>query len=338
MAIGEARRRERLERGVKVRSDSIYALSSWREIGFLSGPRLALVLGLLIIPLAMPSMYWQRIICIVCIFALLAIAFDFLAEFVGIICLGGALFIGVGGYMAGILNSSFGLSLALTIPIATLGGALICTALLLPCLPLRGIYFAIVSIMYPLLLPRVIEALNIFGGTDGLGGLATFPNIWISQYLIIGITLIAVFALRRLVNEDIGLVLRGIKDNDQAIRASGISIIWYKVQAVFIASAIGCFAGAYLTHLYGWVGLSLFGLDFSILPIAAFVVGGPSTLAGPLLGAFILVPISEMLRTFGAVRMVFYSVVIVLFIAFWPEGLLNYFRRKYEEFEHWVRV
>lgn len=338
MAIGEARRRKRLARGVKVRSDSIYALSSWREIGFLLGPRLALVLGLLIIPLAMPSMYWQRIICIVCVFALLAIAFDFLAEFVGIICLGGALFIGIGGYMAGILNSSFGLSLALTIPVATLGGALICTALLLPCLPLRGIYFAIVSIMYPLLLPRIIEALSIFGGTDGLGGLATFPNIWISQYLIIGITLIAVFALRRLVNEDIGLVLRGIKDNDQAIRASGISIIWYKVQAVFIASAIGCFAGAYLTHLYGWVGLSLFGLDFSILPIAAFVVGGPGTLAGPLLGAFILVPISEMLRTFGAVRMVFYSVVIVLFIAFWPEGLLNYFRRKYEEFEYWVRV
>ena len=302
-------------------------------------PRLTLILGLLIVPLVMPNMYWQRVICMMCIFALLALIFDFLAHFVGIVNLGGALFIGLGGYISGVLNSYFGLSPALTIPIATLAGAAICTLLLLPCLPMRGIYFAIVSLMFPLLLARIIEALNIFGGTDGMAGLTTFPNIWVDQYLIIAVVLITVFALRRLVTEDFGLVLHGIKDNDQAVKASGISITWYKAQAVFIASAIGCFAGAYLTHLYGWVGISLFGLDFSILPIACTVLGGMGTIVGPVvLGAFILIPLTEMLRAFGTLRIVFYCLILVGFIVFKPEGLMNYFQRKYHQFEHWIEV
>jgi len=205
-------------------------------------------------------------------------------------------------------------------------------------LPLRGIYFAIITLMYPLLLPQLIEALSIWGGDEGMRALAIFPNIWVAMYLMIGVLLIALFSLRRLVGEDMGLVLHGIKDNDQAVRASGMSITWYKTQAVFIASAIGCFAGAYLSHLYGWAGPSQFGLDFSILPIAAFVLGGPATLVGPVLGAFILTPLSEALRVFSTLRITFYCVILVGFIVFKPEGLLNYFSRKYNQFEHWVKV
>ncbi len=334
----EARRKERLDRGVKVRAEGIYAVSSIKEIMFLMGPRLALILGLLLLPLLAPNMYWQRVLCIIGVYALLAIGFDFLANFVGLVCLGGALFTGVGGYIAGILNSTFGLSPALTIPIATLGGAFICTLVLLPCLPLRGVYFAIVSFIYPLVAERLIAATGAFGGTEGIFGVTMLPNIWLSQYLIIGMVLICVFGLRRLVNEDVGLVFRGVKDNDQAIRASGMNVTWYKAQAVFITALMGCFSGAYLTHLYGWIGMSLFAIDFSILPLAATVVGGSGTLAGPLIGTLLLVPISETLREFGTLRIVFYSLILVGFIVFWTEGLLNYFRRKYEQFEHWVKV
>jgi len=273
-----------------------------------------------------------------CIYALLAISFDFLANFIGLISLGGALFMGVGGYIAGSLNSAFGLSPVFTIPIATLGGAMICTILLVPCLPMRGVYFAIVTLVYPLLLGKVIEATRIFGGTDGLPGLATFPNKWIDLYLAIGITLIAVFSLRRLVNEDTGLLFRSIKDNEQAVKASGIGITRYKALAVFIASGIGCFAGSYLVHLYAWVGISFFALDFSILPITAAVLGGMGTLIGPLLGAALLVPLSEILRALGGLRIVFYALILILIIGIRPEGLFNYFQRKYHQFEHWIEV
>ncbi len=332
------RRRERLDRGIKVRAEGVYAISSWEEIWYLLAPRLAFVCGVLAIPLLIPSLYWQRVISIVCIYSLLALGFAFLAHFVGLVSLGSAFFIGTGGYIAAILNTSFGLPPVLTIPIATILGACICTGLLYPCLPLRGVYFAIVTLMYPLLFARIIEALNIVGGTDGIVGVASFPNRWIEQYGILAIMIISLFGLRRLVNEDIGLVLRGIKDNDQAVRASALNIDFYKSIAVFIASGLGCLGGAYLVHIYMWSGISQFALDFSIIPIAATVIGGGSTLVGPILGCFILVPISELLRAFGTLRIVFYSLILVAFIVFRSEGIMVYAQRKYHQFEKWVRV
>ena len=338
MGKGDQHRLERLDRGIKVRTEGIYAISSWREMSYLLAPRLLLIVGLLALPLLMPSAYWQRVISIVCIYALLSVGFDLLAHFVGLVSLGGAFFIGVGGYLAAILNTYFGVPLVLTIPIATLAGALICTLLLVPCLPLRGVYFAIATLMYPLILMRLIEALDIFGGTDGLVGVSSFPNPWIERYLIIIILIVVLFSIRRLVNEDYGLLMRGVKDNDQAVKASGISITRVKAVAVFITSLLGCFGGAYLAHIYMWSGLSQFALDFSIIPIAATVIGGGGTLVGPILGAFILVPISEILREFGTLRIVIYCVILVIFIVFKSEGFMVYTERKYHQFQQWVKV
>jgi branched-chain amino acid transport system permease protein len=283
-------------------------------------------------------MYWQRVISMVCIYALLALSFDFLAHFLGLVSLGGAFLIGVGGYISAILNTTFGLSPFVTIPIATIVGAAVCTLLLLPCLPLRGVYFAIVTLMYPLALARVIEALDVFGGTEGILGVDSFPNSWVEQYFVLAMVLLFLFGTRRLVNTDLGLVLRAVKDNDQAVKASGMNITYYKAIAVFIASGMGCLGGACIVHIYMWAGISLFALDFSIIPIAATVIGGAGTLVGPVLGAFILVPISELLREFGTLRIVFYSVTLMVFIVFRSEGLMVYGERKYHQFERWVKV
>jgi branched-chain amino acid transport system permease protein len=293
---------------------------------------------MLLLPLVMPSMYWQRVVSIVCIYALLALSFDLLAHFLGLVSLGGAFFVGIGGYLSAVLNHSLGLPILLSIPLSTLIGACLCTLALLPCLPLRGVYFAIVTLMYPLFLHRLIEALNILGGTDGIMGLDSFPNRWVEQYFMLLVVLLFLFGLRRLVNTDLGLVLRAVKDNDQAVRASGMSITFYKGVAVFIGSALGCLGGACFVHIYMHAGMSLFVLDFSIFPIAATVIGGGGTLVGPVLGCLILVPISELLREFGTLRIVFYALILVGFIVFRSEGLMVYGQRKYHQFERWVKV
>jgi branched-chain amino acid transport system permease protein len=222
--------------------------------------------------------------------------------------------------------------------LAPILGASVCTALLAPCLPLRGIYFAMTTLVYPLLLARVIEATAIVGGTDGLVGVDSFANVWVEKYLILMFLVGATFCLRRLITTDLGLVLRSISDNDQAVKASGINITFYKLVAVWIGSALGSFAGAYFTHLYMFVGLSAFSLDLSILPIACAVVGGIGTLAGPVLGAFILVPLAEMLRDLGTLRIVAYSLLLVALVLFKPEGIMSYLKRKYEQVERWVEV
>ena len=332
------RRKERLDRGIKVRTDGIYALMSWRELSYLTLPRMVLILGIMALPFLAPGMYWQRVLSIVCVYALLALSFDLLAHYVGLVSLGGAFFVGVGGYLAAIFNTTFGLPPEVNILLSTFIGAFLCTLFLLPCLPLRGVYFAIVTLMYPLLLTRVIEALNIFGGTEGIMGIESFQNRWVEQYFIILALLLCFFGLRRLVNTDMGLVFQAVKDNDQAVRASGMNVTFYKAVAVFIASALGCLGGAYLVHIYMWAGMSLFALDFSIIPIAATVIGGGGTLVGPVLGCLILVPASELLREFGTLRIVFYALILVGFIMFRSEGIMVFGSRKYHQFERWVKV
>ena len=84
--------------------------------------------------------------------------------------------------------------------------------------------------------------------------------------------------------------------------------------------------------------MPVFALDYSILPIASAVVGGIGTLAGSVLGAFILVPLSEILRGLGGLRIVIYGLFLVVFTVAIPEGIFHYIQRKYHQIERWVEV
>ena len=330
------KRKERIDRGIKVRSSDIFALLSWREMFYLAFPRVLPVIVCLVLPLVLDP-YWQKVLLSVAVVALLAISWDILAQ-TGMVSLGQALFFGVGAYCSGVMNHYWGLTPLLSIPIASLMGGLICTLVLLPVLRLRGIYFSMVTLIVPLILVRIVEATKIFGGTEGLSGMTPLPSKWVELYLIMIVLLCALFGFRRMMDSDYGLVLKGINDNDRSVINAGINIYWFKAQSLFIAGVIGAFCGAFMTHVYMFVGMPVFALDYSILPIAAAVVGGPGTLAGATLGAFILVPMSEALRGFGGLRIVLYGVFLVVFIVALPEGIFHYIQRKYHQFERWVEV
>ncbi|RLA85764.1 MAG: branched-chain amino acid ABC transporter permease [Deltaproteobacteria bacterium] len=332
-------RKERLDRGIKARCEDIFALSSWREILYLLLPRAVPVLGLLVFPLlkGIVGLYWEKVLVITCAIGLLALSWDLMAS-VGLVSLGQALFFGAGAYIAGALNQAFGLSPLITIPIGTLGGALFCTLLLFPVLRLRGVYFAIITLILPLLFARVIETTKILGGTEGMSGLSPLPGIWFELYVPVVALLMALFGFRRLINEDYGLVLQGIRDNDRAVMSGAINIYKFKAQAVFMAGVAGAFSGAFMTHYYQFVGIPAFAMDYSILPLTCAVLGGVGSFAGPTLGAFILVPLSEVLRAFGTLRVVFYSAFLIICVVGLPEGIFHYIQRKYHQFERLVEV
>ncbi|HSO18393.1 MAG TPA: hypothetical protein VLT88_02985, partial [Desulfosarcina sp.] len=147
------KRRERIDRGIKVRSSDVFALLSWREMAYQAAPRLLPVVACAILPLVLDA-YWQKVLLSVAVFALLAISWDILAQ-TGMISLGQALFFGLGAYCAGVLNHYFHLSPFVTLPAATVLGGLLSTLLLLPVLRLRGIYFSMVTLIVPLMLVRV---------------------------------------------------------------------------------------------------------------------------------------------------------------------------------------
>ncbi|TDA67524.1 MAG: branched-chain amino acid ABC transporter permease [Clostridia bacterium] len=330
-------RRERLDRGIKVRTDDIFALSSYREILYLTLPRLAAIAALLVFPLlkGVTGIYWQNVVLTACTIALLALSWDLLHS-VGLVSLGQAIFFGAGAYATGFFSQHFGWPPLVTIPLATAVGAIFCTVLLYPVLRLRGIYFALITFAMPLLLTRVIEATKILGGNVGMSGLPPLSDTPLDLYLIITVMLICVFGFRRLFDTDYGLVLKAIRENDRSVMAAGFDLQWYRTQAVFIAAIPGAFAGAFLTHYYQFAGLPAFSIEYSILPLASAIVGGPGSFSGVALGAFMLVPLSEALRSFGNLRVVIYSIVVVVFIVILPEGVFNYLQRKYYQIERLV--
>jgi branched-chain amino acid transport system permease protein len=329
-------RKERVDRGVKARSEDVFALSSWREILYLLAPRLLPVLVLFLLALVLP-VYWKKVLVSSAIFGILAMSWDFLVC-AGLVSLGQALFFGVGAYLAGTFHHLWGWPWWLTLPLASLLGGGICTLLLAPVLRLRGIYFSMVTLVLPLMLVRIIEATKALGGTEGLSGIQGFPGLGVELVLSVGMFLAALFGYRRILGTDYGLVMQGIRDNDRSVISSGINAHWFRAQALFLAGCMGALAGAFMTHAYMFVGMPVFALDYSILPITAAVVGGMGSIAGPALGAFILVPLSEALRALGALRIVFYGVFLVIFIVGLPEGLFHYLKRKYHQFERWTAV
>lgn len=302
-------------------------------------PRVLPVVILLILPLmkGVIGLYWEKVLMITCTIALLALSWDLMAA-VGLISLGQALFFGAGAYVTGFLNHSFKLPPIFTIPLGTMVGACFSTLLLLPVVRLRGVYFAIVTLTLPLLLARFIETTKILGGTEGMSGLSPLPNIWVELYVPVFALLICLFGFRRLINEDYGLVLQAIRDNDRAVMSGAINVYWFKAQAVFIAGVAGAFAGAFMTHYNQVVGMAAFAMDYSILPLTAAVLGGVGSFAGPTIGAFILVPLSELLRAVGTLRVVIYSAILIICVVGLPEGVFHYIRRKYHQFERMVEV
>ncbi len=329
-------RKKRLDRGTKARADTIFAIASYREILYLLLPRALPVIVLLTLPLVLRG-YWGKVLIYACMYGLLALSWDFLAS-CGLFSLGQALFFGFGAYIAGILSHHLHLSPIFTIPVAVLGGGMLSAVLLFPVLRLRGVYFAMVTLMMPVLFMKMIETTGLLGGSHGLSALPPFPGEWAAKYLAVCALLVCLFVFRRVMSEDYGLVFRAIRDDDRAVMSAAINIYWRKAQALFFAGAVGAFAGAFMTHHYQFVGMTVFALDYSILPLAACALGGPGTFAGAALGSMVLIPLSEALRALGGLRIAIYCFILILSVIVLPEGVFHFLERRYHQFERLVRI
>jgi branched-chain amino acid transport system permease protein len=332
----KAFRRERLDRGVKARSDSIYVIASSRDMVYLLAPRILPVLFAFVLPLVVGG-YWTKVIVYSAVYGLLALSWDFLAS-CGLFSLGQALFFGVGAYIAGALNYYWHWPVAVTLPVASLLGGAFCTVLISPVIRLRGVYFAMITLVLPMLFTRLIVATKLVGGSHGLTNLSSLGHEWFSTYFALMALFVFLFSFRRIIGEDYGLVLSAIRDDDRAVMSAGINIFWRKVQALFVASAVAAFSGAFMCHNYQFVGPSVFALDYSLMPLAATALGGQGTFVGAVLGSALLVPLSEALRAFGGLRIAFYCAILIASIIGLPEGIFHFMARKYHQFERSVKV
>jgi branched-chain amino acid transport system permease protein len=243
----------------------------------------------------------------------------------------------IGAYTSTLLVMKAGCSSWAALFLSGLVPAVIAFAIGFPFTRLKGIYFAMVTIFVSEMVVLTAEQWrSLTGGSSGIYNIPkpdpivlpgilnlTFSSRLSFYYLALALMLISLFILYAIENSRFGLTLRGIQQSDSLAESVGIYTTWFKV----LAFSIGCFfpglIGGFYSQYIATIGPSTFGFLFTIYVIIYMVVGGQRRFSGPILGAFILSILPEVLRPLKEFQTFFFAGVLMLIIFFMPEGLVG---------------
>ena len=290
------------------------------------------VLLLLALPLITSDFYLLRIIILASIFAVFAASWDLLSGFTGQMNFGHALFFGVGAYGAAMLNQRLGLPPFASIPLGALAAVLAGLVIGIPCLRLRGTYLALTTLAFPIILMGLVFAFpDLTGGELGISGLQRIARSRVvNYYIIVPIMLALVFIMWKITDSNTGIIFHAIREDEVAVRASGINTTRYKLLAFCLAGFFAGVAGGVYAHFMRIAGPSTLEVDMSFQVVIWSVFGGVVTIWGPVGAVFILFPLLEFFRLWPEFRMLMFAVVILLILLFMPQGLLPWLRDKIE--------
>ena len=289
------------------------------------------------IPLGPSTNYLLRVLTSAVLYMILALGLNIVPGFTGLLDLGYVGFYGIGAYTSGLLAIHYDLSLWVILPLAAANGALWGVLLGAPTLRLTGDYFAIVTFGFSELVVLLIRnELWLTRGPMGLPGIPP-PAIfgyaltqgWQYFYLALFLLLVVLVVVVRLENSRLGRAWFAIREDEIAAQCCGINLIRYKVMAFATSAAIGAMGGAFYAKWFRFIHPDMFKFWESILILCLIVFGGMGSIAGTMLGALILIPLTEVLRTalpqsmFNA-RYLIYGLLLVLMMRLRPEGLIPF--------------
>ncbi len=310
------------------------------DVVAIPGRLIALIffLLLLFIPLFTEEPYILRTLIFANIYVIFAVSWDFISGYTGLINFGHALFFGVAAYASALLNLRLGLEPWATIPIgaflAVLAGLIVC----LPALRLRGPYFSLISLAFPLILLGAVFTFTDFtGGELGISGIARISDSRTVEYYISAIVMLgSVLIMWKLTDAKssfvrLGIILHAIREDEIATRASGINTVRYKLLAFAIGGLFAGVAGGFYAHSMRIAGPATLDLFLSFQAIIWTVFGGICSIYGPLVGVYILYPLTEFLRVVPELRILIFAFIVVLILLFMPEGIAVWVRDKIEK-------
>ena len=276
--------------------------------------------------------YHQLIFTLVLIWACFGLSWNMLSGYTGLVSFGHAAFFGLGAYAAVLGQIYLGLSPWLMIPVAALIGAAAGLLIGLPTFRLRGHYFALAMLAYPLALLYVFEWLGFQE--------VTFPMMrespeWFMQFadprfytgIAMALLLLFVLVTRYVERTRFGMALLAIKQNEAAAEAAGIDTLRWKLRAIALSGAIAGATGAlYAVVLLVVTPASVFGMLVSAQALTVSMFGGVGTVWGPIIGAAVLVPLGEILHAelgaaYPGIQGVILGVAIIAVILAAPEGV-----------------
>jgi ABC-type branched-subunit amino acid transport system ATPase component/ABC-type branched-subunit amino acid transport system permease subunit len=276
--------------------------------------------------------YHQLIFTLVLIWAAFGLGWNMLSGYTGLISFGHAAFFGLGAYSTVLAQINFGISPIIMIPLSGVIGAAAGLLIGLPTFRLRGHYFALSMLAYPLAMVYVFDWLGYQE--------VTFPMVrensaWFMQFsdpraytVIALIMLLAFVVVTRIVERTrFGMALIAIKQNEAAAEAAGINTLEWKLKAIALSGAMAGMAGAlYSVVLLVVTPQSVFGMLVSAQALTVAMFGGVGVVWGPIIGAAFIIPVGDILHaelgsSFPGIQGVILGIAIVLVILAAPEGV-----------------
>lgn len=265
--------------------------------------------------------YLQATLVTIGINIILAVSLNLITGFTGQFSLGHAGFMSIGAYVSALIiiqmPTTLGFILGVFSGAAT--AALIGCLVGLPTLRLRGDYLAIATLGMSEIIRIIFLNLKITNGAAGLNGIPQFVN-W--AWLFIFTTGI-ILLITNFLKSSHGRACISIREDEIAAEAMGINTTKYKVIAFTIGAFCAGIAGALYASYFYFLKPDLFGFLKSIDVLVIVVLGGLGSISGSILAAILLALISTYLQSFPEVRMVIYSLLLIIIMLFRPQGLMG---------------
>lgn len=268
--------------------------------------------------------YWIQLGFRTCVYLALAQGWNLMAGSAGLVSLGTSSFVGLGAYVTfGLLNKlQTPLPLALLV-CAVAGGAL--AALVSPALfRLRGLYFTVGTLALAELLRLLMVNISTFGGATGIFLQEDPPALPVLFRYALVIAFVASLAMTLCARTRASVILRAVRDDEDAAAQMGVRPYRVKLAAFVIASALGAMAGGIQAVKLGAIEpYGMFGLQWSIDVLSMVIIGGVGLRLGPLVGAIFVVALGEALADYPEAHVAIAGVILIVLIRFAPHGVVG---------------
>jgi branched-chain amino acid transport system permease protein len=297
--------------------------SDWKRIGILLG-----LIFIAVFPLLSQAPFFIHVFNMFFIWSVVASNWNLIMGYAGIWSMANIAFMAIGGYCSALLSLYLGWSPWICIPLGGLGTMITVTVFIgLPCLRLRGIYVALMSLMFSSTLPTLsTQTRSVSGGSVGLQNIAPLIEGMSpihSYYINFGLFLGMLIVIYKTINSSTGLAFVALRDSRELATASGVSEYREKLKVFALSSFLTGIAGGFYVHHTGTITPALFAIEPFLLALAMMAFGGIGRFPGAVLGAVVLVFAGEWLRLFGILRFVMVGSLICAVILFFPGGLME---------------
>jgi branched-chain amino acid transport system permease protein len=252
----------------------------------------------------------------------------FLPAAAGLLNLGAAGFVLIGGYVAGALTSKLGVPLLVAIPLAGVAAGLIAFIVSFPILRTRGVYMVLATFAFAEIVGGILLNIPALGGAAGLSVVA-----YAGLPLVFAVTVLVVAFVAWLLATRFGLAMRAVHDDENVALLFGTNLRLTQVFAFTLGGALGGIGGALLVHQFNFIDVQTTGVMFSIFVLLYVLMGGTQTAWGPIAGAvfFTLVPEglrqvagwNAQLKFLESSRYIVFGAAVVLVMMWRPEGLVT---------------